>query len=277
MPQSDALDLDRYLTHIGYDRSAPGALDPTLATLTRLHRAHTLRVPFENIDVQLGLPIRLDLESLQAKIIGRARGGYCFEHNTLFAAVLRRLGFRVTSLAGRVRFAANAPTPRTHLLLRVDFDDAGAKGAVPIIADVGFGGDGPITPLPFVMNEEQSQPHDTYRFVSDGHLYRLEVKREGVFQTLYAFTLEEHFPVDYDLSSYFTSTHPQSRFVQNLIATRPADGCRYFIFNREFGIRRGDQVERRAIRDDEIVPLLERYFGIHVDPTSRFRALEGER
>jgi N-hydroxyarylamine O-acetyltransferase len=266
VPEADPIDLDRYLARIRYR----GALDPTAGTLHAMHRSHVAEIPFENLDVQLGRPIRLDLESLQAKIVGEHRGGYCFEQNALFAAVLHRIGFRVTTLAARVRYHATAPTPRTHMLLKVDLPEG------PFIADVGFGGDGPLTPLRLVHDEEQAQQLATFRIAAEGAEHRLDVKRNGVFLPLYAFTLEEQFPVDYELANYFTSTHPESRFVQALIAARPGDGCRYSLYNREFGIRRGEDVERRTLGDDEeLFAALERYFGLRIDPQSRFRAVHG--
>ena len=260
------LDLDRYLARIGYK----GPLDANLATLDGLHHAHVARVPFENLDVQMGLPIFLDLEHLQLKIVERERGGYCFEQNALFAAVLRRLGFAVTTLAARVRSNATGPTPRTHMLLQVDV----AEGS--FIADVGFGGDGPMAPLRLAFDDEQAQLIDTFRLVREGAQLRLEVKREGAFLPLYLFTLEEHFPVDYELANYFTSTHPSSRFVQTLVAARPGDGCRYSLRNRDFGTRRGDTVERRTLTsDDELFAVLEQHFGLRLPRSSRFRAIHG--
>src|SRR4051794_36538903 len=121
MNDAGTLDLDAYLARIAYD----GPLDPGLETLRALHDQHASQIPFENLDVQLGRPIRLDLESLQQKIVSRRRGGYCFEQNALFAAVLRQIGFRVTTLSARVRYMATAITPRTHMLLRLDL----AEGA----------------------------------------------------------------------------------------------------------------------------------------------------
>ena len=87
------IDLDAYLCRIGYR----GDLNPSAATLRALHLAHAMHVPFENLDVLLGLPIKLDLESLQAKLVRSRRGGYCFEQNTLFAAVLEQIGFVLTA------------------------------------------------------------------------------------------------------------------------------------------------------------------------------------
>ena len=93
------IDLDAYLARIGYH----GTLEPDLQTLTALHAAHVTAVPFENLDILLGRTISLDLKAVQTKIVAGRRGGYCFEQNTLFQAVLERIGFRVTPLAARVR------------------------------------------------------------------------------------------------------------------------------------------------------------------------------
>jgi N-hydroxyarylamine O-acetyltransferase len=92
-------DLPAYLKRIGYD--AVPAHD--LSTLEALHVKHLDRIPFENIDVFLGRPGGIDLDALQTKIVRRGRGGYCFEQNTLFAAALRALGFRIHTLEARVR------------------------------------------------------------------------------------------------------------------------------------------------------------------------------
>jgi N-hydroxyarylamine O-acetyltransferase len=264
MPDTHPLDLPSYLSRIEYD----GPLDATLDTLWALHYQHASRVPFENVDIQLGRPIRLDLESLEAKIVRRRRGGYCFEQNGLFAAVLRHLGFRVTTLSARVRFGATAITPRTHMLLRVDL----AEGA--FLADVGFGGHGLLEPLRLAPGEEQVQHLDTYRLIDEGSQFGLEARIDGNFVPLYAFTLEESHPADYEVANHFTSTHPSSRFVQMLVVTRSSRDGRHTLRNREYAIRRGDAVERRTLATDaELFVVLEREFGLPVEAGSRFRAL----
>ena len=116
MADADALDLPAYLERIGY----AGDLNPSRSVLEALHLAHATHIPFENLDILLGRPIRLDLASLQAKLVKDRRGGYCFEQNLLFSAVLRQLGFSVTSLAARVRYRTTTLLPRTHMLLLVD-------------------------------------------------------------------------------------------------------------------------------------------------------------
>lgn len=91
---SERLDVQEYLSRVGYE----GPLAPTADTLRALHRAHVVAIPFENLDILLGRGVPLDLDSLQDKLIHRCRGGYCYEHNLLFAALLDRLGYRVTRL-----------------------------------------------------------------------------------------------------------------------------------------------------------------------------------
>src|SRR4029434_8767102 len=97
-----------------------------------------------NLDILLGRPIKLDVESLERKLIDGRRGGYCFEQNLLFSAVLEQLGFKVTRLMARVRYRTTALLPRTHMAVLVDLAD-GKKW----IADVGFGADGLLLPVPF--------------------------------------------------------------------------------------------------------------------------------
>ncbi|NUW38926.1 arylamine N-acetyltransferase [Nonomuraea rhodomycinica] len=116
---------------------------PSAETLRAVHRAHVTAIPFENLDVVLGRGAPIDLESLQDKLVGRRRGGYCHEHNLLFAAALERLGFRVTRHLARIRLG-RLHLPRTHATLTVETEEGGRW-----LADVGFGGEGLVEPLPF--------------------------------------------------------------------------------------------------------------------------------
>lgn len=160
LESAPVFDLDAYCSRIGY----AGERTPTAGVLEELHLAHATHIPFENLDILLGKPIRLDLASLQAKLIRGKRGGYCFEQNTLFAAALERIGFRVTRLAARVGAGATRVLPRTHMLLRVEAEEAAW------LADVGFGGDGLLRPLPFVPGPECRQYGWTYRLAKEHDL-----------------------------------------------------------------------------------------------------------
>ena len=126
----DGFELDAYLRRIDYE----GPLEPSLPALRGVLAAPSAPIPFENIDVLLKRGIRLDIATLQDKLVQRQRGGYCFEQNTLLAAALRALGFSIVTLVARVvrGLAESAATPRAHQLLRVDLPEG------PYIADVGY-------------------------------------------------------------------------------------------------------------------------------------------
>src|SRR5262249_28933984 len=124
------IDLESYFACVDYR----GARQASLESLRALQAAHTLAIPFENIDVIRGLEVRLDLPSIEQKLVREQRGGYCFEQNALFAAVLEQLGFRVTPLAARVRWQIPAAVamPLTHMVLRVDLRGGPFPPPLPI-------------------------------------------------------------------------------------------------------------------------------------------------
>jgi N-hydroxyarylamine O-acetyltransferase len=248
------LDLQAYLARIEYG----GALRPDLATLEGLHLAHSTHIPFENLAILLGRPIRLDLASLQAKLVGDERGGYCFEHNSLFAAVLEALGFRVTRLAARVRFGATRVLPRTHMLLEVE------AGGRPWLVDVGFGAGGLLTPIPLAAGEVVRQPLDTFRLAREGELWVLQSALGAEWGDLYAFTREPQLPVDFELANYFTSTHPESIFVRSLTAQRQSLEMRWTLRNRELVVEAAGRAEKRLIAGDELGSLLALTFGLRL-------------
>lgn len=259
-----ALDLPAYLGRIAYD----GPLSPTLDVLTALHTRHAMTIPFENFDIHLGRPIRVDLESVQSKLVAGRRGGYCFEQNTLFGAVLQAIGFRVTTLAARVRLHSTQITPKTHMTLRVDLPEG------PYIADVGFGGRGLTVPLRLVMDEPQTTPLDTFRLTREGNETVLQAVIEGEYKDLYVFTDEPHHPVDYEVANHYVSTYPGSIFVLGIMAHRPSpEGTTYSLRNREFTMRRAGTSERRELSDDEILDALRRHFSLDFEAGTRFRCL----
>src|SRR5215469_15975587 len=130
---SGKLDLDAYLGRTGYT----GPAEPSHASLVALHRAHLAAIPFENLDIMLGRPVLVDLESIQDKLVHAGRGGYCYEHGQLFGAALERLGFSVERLLARVGPDGQPMRPRTHLTLRV------RAGSGLWLSDVGFGSSPP--------------------------------------------------------------------------------------------------------------------------------------
>jgi hypothetical protein len=111
-----ALDLDGYLSRVGL--AGTETRPPGGGTLAALHAAHLAAFPFENLDIMLGRGVRVDLGSIQAKLVGGRRGGYCFEHGQLLGAALERLGFGVERMLARV-WRPDMTGARTHLTLRV--------------------------------------------------------------------------------------------------------------------------------------------------------------
>lgn len=252
MTKSDSLNLDAYFERIGYT----GPREASLETLAALHTAHLGSIPFENLDVLLGRRIRLDLASLQSKLVDRRRGGYCFEHNTLLAAVLRHLGFHVTTLEARVRPPGATHTlPRTHMVLRIDLPDRS------VLADVGFGGDGPLEPVD-LDGATSIQGADTHRIIQDETIRVLQLKGSGGWRDLYAFTLEEALPIDFEVANHYTSTFPTSQFVTTLTAQLSLTDERRILRHRTLTLRRGGVETTRQIADEELLPLLREEFGL---------------
>ncbi len=255
------VDLQAYAARIEY----AGEFTPTLATLRDLHLAHATHIPFENIDILLGRPIRLDLERVSAKLIHARRGGYCFEQNTLFAAVLEAIGFRVTRLAARVRMGATEVRPRSHMLLAVDVEDE------RWLADVGFGGEGLLMPVRLDSSESNRHFGWQYRVILDGGLHVLQSLRPEGWFDLYGFTLEEQHAVDYEVSNHFTSTFPSSPFVNRLVVQRPGKDVRLTLVNRQLTEQRPDGFSEITLADDDaVLAALAEQFGLRFPTGTRF-------
>jgi N-hydroxyarylamine O-acetyltransferase len=258
---TDAIDLDAYLARTGL--RAP--LAPSAEALADLQQAHVGSIPFENLDILLGRPILLDLESLQAKLVTSRRGGYCFEQNTLFQAVLERIGFDVAPLAARVRIGATAVRARTHMLLLVELSEG------PYVADVGFGADGPVRALPLQAGREHWLGPMGHRLRREDALWVLEGNVDGAWVDLYAFALEPQYAIDFEMANHFTSTHPRSAFVNTLTAQKLWPERRVILRNRELSVREGRVTETTNIRDPEhLLEVLERQFELVFPSGTRF-------
>ncbi len=237
---NDEFDLDAYFRRIGYT----GSPSPDLDTLRKLHLAHATSIPFENLDALLGRPVSLGAASLQEKVARRGRGGYCYEHNVLFGAALRRIGFTVQGLAARVvsNQPADVATPRTHMLLKIEVDGK------TYLADVGFGGLTQTAPLRLEPNVEQATPHEPFRLRPVGREYLMEALLRDEWKPLYRFDLSEQLFSDYLVANWFICTHPESFFTFSLLAARPDVDRRYALRDAEFAVHHvGGETEHRHI------------------------------
>ena len=260
------MNLDRYFARIGFRGKAAADLE----TLRALHRLHIEAIPFENLDVLLGRPIDMSEAAVERKLVDDLRGGYCFEQNTLFRAVLSAIGFQTEAFLGRIR--RNVPddvrTPLTHMVLRVTVDGQ------PFLADVGFGSLG--TPAPIRLDEESEQitPLEPRRIRREGRALFHQARLGDSWVDLYEFTLDEPAPMDFELGNWFSCTHPKANFINNLVVTRVRGADRLLINNREFVIRRLDgTVEKRDIDSPrELLDILTTHYDLRFPPDTVFRA-----
>lgn len=189
----DGFDLGAYLRRLSYD----GPREPSLTVLDAIVAAHAAAIPYENIDVLLNRGVRLDIASLQRKLVQGGRGGYCFEQNTLLAAALDALGFAVTRLAGRVirGLPISAEAGRAHKLLRVDLPE----GAY--IVDVGFGNLTPTAPIALCPEQLQTTPHEPFRLITHGSEFVLQAKLGEAWDSLYRLSLEPALAIDFEVAN----------------------------------------------------------------------------
>ena len=241
---NEAFDQDAWLKRIGYN----GPPTPSLETLQALVAAHSGAIAYESIDVLLGRPPKLDLASLQTKMIVGGRGGYCFEQNMLFRGGLRSLGYKVTSLQARVirGLEIDAPRPMLHMVLRIDLPEG------PFLADVGFGNLAPTAALRLTPLVEQDTPHEVMRFVAMGEELTLQAKLGQRWEHIYRVVALPRFDAEYEICNWFTGTHPQSPYLNNMIAARPGPKrTRLTLFNARFNVRHASgQVERRTLESE---------------------------
>jgi N-hydroxyarylamine O-acetyltransferase len=210
-------DLDAYLQRIGL-RGRPSVTD--------VHRAHALAIPFENLDPRRGVPVSIDPDDLQRKLVAGRRGGFCFEHNLLLADALAALGYGVELLLARVLGNRPFPAgtrPRTHCALRItDRDGTVWHG------DVGFGSGTPVCPLPFGPSGEHEIDGWPFRIVAQGGLLVMQTRDHlGAWGDMYSFEPQPVPRVDCELSSWYASTWPRHPMVTGLIiSANRSDGTR---------------------------------------------------
>ncbi|MEG3124913.1 arylamine N-acetyltransferase family protein [Sphingomonas sp. GB1N7] len=253
-----SFDLDAYLTRI-----ALGARpSPDAAGLERLQRAHRMAIPFENLDVILGRAIRIDSESVFAKLVTARRGGYCFEHNRLFGDALAALGFAARPLLGRVWLVpvdtADEVPGQTHTLSLVQVDGQ------YWIADTGFGGSY-TPPMPLADGTTATAP--------DGSVFRLEADdtfgwmllRDGGdgFQRQYSFTLNPVWESDLLMGNHWCATSPASRFTRSQIVSSVLPKGFASLNDNVYRRRAGDEETVAEITDPRVYRLrLSMMFGI---------------
>ncbi|GAA0259032.1 arylamine N-acetyltransferase [Actinomadura nitritigenes] len=264
--QGDLLDLPAYLKRIGFDDDPR----PDAATLRALHRAHVTAIPFENLEIMLGRPIGLDLATVQGKLVDRPRGGYCFEHNRLFAAVVEKIGFQVTALTGRVSMGSEKVLPGTHALLHVRTPGQGEHEPA-LLCDVGFGG-GPLEPLEFPGSADIDQDGWGFRLRSGSSAAALpasaqvwEMQQRGAdgWFRRHSFPMVEAFRVDFDVLNHYVATSPRSPFTRRPFVQRFSPEAHLVLDGTRLTVTRPSGAsEARTVAPSRLPDVLAEDFGI---------------
>lgn len=242
--QTDRLDLDGYLARLDV-----AAREPSLEALAELHEAHVRAYTFDNIDVLLGRLPGISLDEVQQKFVVRGRGGYCFEHSTIAAAAMERLGYQVRRHLGRVGDPdAGTQQGRTHMVVEVVLE--GQR----VLCDPGFGMS-LLRPIPMVDGAEDDYlPGWRYRLHrTDAGAWALFRRREGGWELAHTTDELEVKPVDVVIGHHYTSTFPGSHFTTGLILTKHLPGRHVTVTHDSLTIRApGEPTEHRPLREGEI-------------------------
>jgi N-hydroxyarylamine O-acetyltransferase len=246
--------LEDYLKRVGVHRPAASTLDG----LRELHRAHRAAFLFENLSIQTGGRISLALCDLEEKFLDCGRGGYCFEHNTLFAAVLREVGLDSATLLGRVRRGPRERWCRTHMVLRVPIGD----GAW--LADVGFGGMGLLEPMPLAEGATADQGGFTYRLRREDELWVLSARDSAAETDMYEFTEDPQTRWDVEVANHFTSTHFESIFRKTLTIQRSGSRERTILRSDILTRYRDGVMTEEPVARDRLAIVAEAEFGVRL-------------
>ena len=256
------MDVGRYLERIGY----AGPPRPGADTLRALQRAHLLTVPFENLSIHAGEPIVLDAAALFDKVVGRRRGGFCYELNGLFAWLLRELGFDVDLLsAGVLGAGGEFGPPFDHMALAVTLEERW-------LADVGFG-DSFVDPLRLDFDGAQPQANGTYLLVSDdgGRRVLVRTKSGGEPRPQYRVLPGAWALADYSERCQFHQTSPLSPFTQKRVCSQLTPAGRVTLSGMQLIETDASGNRRERVLEDEaaVEQALRERFGISSRPDHR--------
>lgn len=251
------MDVVAYLRRISYD----GPVEPSFETLRALHRQHLYTVPFENLDIALGVPIVLESDHMYDKIVVRRRGGFCYELNGLFYELLIALGFRVSMLSGCVRHDDGGFGPEfDHMLLKVELPE-------PWLADVGFG-ESFVDPLPLAAGAQEVENGHLFGVIPENggwELYRRD--SDGLEVPLYRFSDAARQLSEYVPMCEYHQTSPNSSFTRRRVCTLAKPNGRITLAGmRLIETSNGTRRETLLSTEGELRECLRAQFGVELDP-----------
>ena len=249
------MDVARYLERIQYD----GRLTPTMEILNTLQRQHVLHIPFENLDIHYKTPINLDINHIFEKVVGRKRGGFCYELNGLFFELLMSIGFNVKMVSARV-FNNEQQT------ISAEFDHLAIIATIAsmdYLVDVGFG-EFALQPLKIELEKNQNDPRGAFRIEKyDGTYYKVSKLTGDQWIIEYIFSLKERQLDEFKEMCQYHQTSPQSHFTQNKLCSLATENGRITLTTDKIKIKEGDTITERALKSEEdFLSALEEYFNI---------------
>lgn len=227
--------------------------------LKKLQYAHVVSVPYENLDILEGRLLDLSVPAMFDKIVVRHRGGYCFELNGLYGALLRSLGFGVTDCFARYLRGENGIPMRRHRVLKT----VTSSGEV-WLCDAGVGERAPREALRLEEGLVQRQYGEVYRFLKEDFLgWVLYDLYKGEWRRFFSFTEEPQLDIDYAAASAWCELHPASPFNKQYMLSIKTRSGRVTLDGRTLKIFDGDFVTVRENLDDmQIEDAMKTYFGI---------------
>ncbi len=249
------INIENYLRRISFHDEIQ--LHPN--TLAALHRKHLHNIPFENLEINRGKKIQLDLKKLENKIITNQRGGFCYELNGLFGALLRQLGFEVKMISGRVYGKEKIGREFDHMILMVSLDGEW-------LVDVGFG-DNFLEPIRIETEIKQPDPAGTFKIIRQDSTYlRLKSDMDGSgYSAKYLFTLDERQLEDFTEMCEFHQTSPESFFTRKRVCTMSTEYGRVTLRDDMFiETINGNKTMRSVLDDEDFDQILKERFGIEI-------------
>ena len=254
-PKAATIDIDSYLSRINQKKE-----NQSLSYLRKLHRAHLIHIPFENLDIHHNKKIILDYDKIFKKVILRKRGGYCYELNGLFFHLLYHLGFEAKIISAKVRNEESGDFGKDfdHMAIIVHLDE------VDYLVDVGFG-KGIIYPKKIDEGLIQMDYTDYWKLEKDpDENYLLQTSNDArTFSTKYLFTLEQKELIQFIEMNEYQQNHPKSTFLQKKMITRLTEEGRVTLTDKKFNeVKLGVLHQTEITNEDEFLALLDQHFKI---------------
>ncbi len=248
------MNTTKYLNRINFD----GIPSIDLKTLIKLHECHVLNVPFENLDIQNKIKIRLEKDHLFTKIVENLRGGFCYELNYLFASLLIEIGFDVKIVSAQIFDKEKLGPEFDHMSLIIKLNGENW------LADVGFG-DLFIKPLKIDHGIEQFDGGNIFRidFSNDASFLLSKSENGTDFEKKYVFTLSQKRLEEFSPQCELKQRSEDSYFVQNKVCTVAQKNGRKTIFNSKYIEKKYGKKKELLIKTKELENhLLEKEFKI---------------